>query len=902
MATIIDLLRHLGRGAAPDGGQALAGPLVLPATNEAPLPLPLTATLTSAWARLAGRPTHAYHALALSAAQAGESLALMGHGPAAQIDLLLPLFQQRLSRPDGTTLCIMPEDAPTRAAIAALATALGLSLSDASSVRRPQPSALVLATPQQLQQRLLPAAERAWRWLWPRLDQLALPLLHATTGIAAGHLHWLLRRVERLAQRAPLPILAALAPVADAEQRLQRLLERPCRVIAAPYGAPHPTLVALWRCSPDRAAAARQLYQALRERQLAVTLLGRDAAESERLLPHSAEDGVASDPSQARIAIVMGVPRTPVERQALLRRGYRLLILLAGDEPHERLFAEHPDRLAEGLPQWPLALANPYVASAALACAALEQPLNQAEIDRWQVRELRDRLLRRGTLRALPGDELWPAGSSAAERCAELDPISIGGRAYQVRAPDGRLIDWLPPALLDRCALPGQVWQPGWAVARRDDASGVIQLRDDPGRRLTLPLARVEVVVREELDARRMNLGAASLELVRGKALVTHQVTGLLELRPDAQPRVLSAPASESQWSAAVCWFHLPVAPPDPRVTGWALLQTLPLLTLGHPAGLFCTYDPATQRCYVLESEPGGNGVIEAWYPHLEQLLTWALDLCAACRADPLYAPLAASEAAWLEGLRQPVQPGHAPALPVETNATAIAHDDTPPAEANATAIAHDEAPPTDEAPPACASPASAVPVVQPATTHAAPEHAQSQAPPAATPAGAAQAPAPVPPDATSPPETAARATPAPPPVTVAQPPAADDPSALEAAPADTADTAAPEEQPVDVAALIARMRRLREQRATASPSGQSGRHRAPGERPAETFDTQALRFHIGERVQCLPYGAGVVRASRLVDGREQLTVEFPEYGAIEIDPAVSLVRSLGRAQDAEQS
>jgi hypothetical protein len=32
------------------------------------------------------------------------------------------------------------------------------------------------------------------------------------------------------------------------------------------------------------------------------------------------------------------------------------------------------------------------------------------------------------------------------------------------------------------------------------------------------------------------------------------------------------------------------------------------------------------------------------------------------------------------------------------------------------------------------------------------------------------------------------------------------------------------------------------------------------------------------------------------VDGREQLTIAFPQYGAIEVDPAVNVVRSIEAA------
>jgi len=55
-------------------------------------------------------------------------------------------------------------------------------------------------------------------------------------------------------------------------------------------------------------------------------------------------------------------------------------------------------------------------------------------------------------------------------------------------------------------------------------------------------------------------------------------------------------------------------------------------------------------------------------------------------------------------------------------------------------------------------------------------------------------------------------------------------------------------------------------------------------------------RFAAGDRVFCLPYGDGSVRESRIEDGRELLTVAFPEHGELTIDPLVSLVRKIEQA------
>lgn len=52
-------------------------------------------------------------------------------------------------------------------------------------------------------------------------------------------------------------------------------------------------------------------------------------------------------------------------------------------------------------------------------------------------------------------------------------------------------------------------------------------------------------------------------------------------------------------------------------------------------------------------------------------------------------------------------------------------------------------------------------------------------------------------------------------------------------------------------------------------------------------------RFAPGQRIFCLPYGDGDVIDSFFVNGREYIRAEFPTYGELQIDPAVSLVRIL---------
>ena len=77
-------------------------------------------------------------------------------------------------------------------------------------------------------------------------------------------------------------------------------------------------------------------------------------------------------------------------------------------------------------------------------------------------------------------------------------------------------------------------------------------------------------------------------------------------------------------------------------------------------------------------------------------------------------------------------------------------------------------------------------------------------------------------------------------------------------------------------------------------PGGGGGGFEGPREAPPRMSREPAeRRFSAGDRVFCLPYGDGEVRASRIEDGRELLQVAFPDLGELTIDPAVSLVRKL---------
>src|SRR3712207_590244 len=115
------------------------------------------------------------------------------------------------------------------------------------------------------------------------------------------------------------------------------------------------------------------------------------------------------------ISVVTGVPRTEDARQTLIHAGYRLLILLAGDEAHELALAAHPQHLHSQPVHLPTATANARIAARHLACAAIERPLEWSEIEAWKGQVWHRQLVDNGTLQELPDADLWQHNPDAAD-------------------------------------------------------------------------------------------------------------------------------------------------------------------------------------------------------------------------------------------------------------------------------------------------------------------------------------------------------------------------------------------------------------------------------------------------------------------------------------------------------
>lgn len=912
MATVVDLLRKLGKRGA--GDSAFAGPVVLQ-----------------------GAPAGAAAADAASLAQAGarSSIALLGHGAPAHAFLATTVATRLRAQPEAVALWIVPEHQASSAAIRSAAREAGIDMLDAGVATRVNPAQLTLATPRQLHQHMLRVHDRAWRWLWPRLAFVALPELHTYAGAPAAHLRWLLRRMVRLrteAGAADAPVLAAsMAPVANAEQAIGmytdhgKLVQGRVRLLRLDDRPPHATLVALWRCGPDRETELERLAAELAAHQLQADVLdasGALAGARSPIVP------------AAHVAIAPRVPSSAAERLTLLRRGYRLLVLLAGDEPHELFFAAHADQLAEGEVVFPDSSENPYIAAPHLCCAAAELPLVDTELDSWGAVELRERLAKRGALQPLPGEQAWHAAADPPDPYEELDPRAIGGEPYSIVGPDGRVLSIVPSLLVERAAREGAVVAPGVRVRAVDAAARSVTVGTDATALASVVASSCEVIVRDQLAARPLE--QLGVDVTRGRVTITQRLLGLRDLQSDGtQRRVSIQPPHEMHWSAAACWLKLPLPDgaslSDPATVGWSLAFAAPLLILTTPQALTAAYDEERRILYLVETEPGGTGVAAACYELFEKLLVYARDITASCARRPAWARLADSETELFTALKGSQRSAPAKTPPGSARVYSQRRDDVDkPATASAGAGQPDETgepagrrilqfpsravreseavdrvaeagaarrrPAIYDTPqPAVArvgeQTESAVPAEGPTSADIATqgllEELLGQASAAPTESGTSAKGG----DVQAEPEpTAVDATPA-------------RGHERRAPPASTAagQNGAGEQRKPDVKALIERMRRLREEREAQQRDARARQAELAARLlPPIEPDTSEPRFHIGQRVQCLPYGTGVVLSSRRADERELVLIDFPDYGEIEVDSSVSLMRQLDDSTQAE--
>jgi hypothetical protein len=917
--------------------------------------LPIEAELAQAWVALTGEPFRPHQAHALTALRRSEPVALRAANANVAMTAHLLLYAMLLADRDAAALVFAPDAETVRATRALLGrinqdlpSPLRIETTLLEPNRRPDHYArIAIATPDVVHTRLLRHHDRAWRLFWPRLRLVMLPEIHRYNGVAAAHLADLLARVERVAGghggQAP-NLLATLLDVAAAEPALTSLIGHSWKVVPADDGGHDSATLAVWRhpdgAKPSGAAWLRDapdIATALQRQGYQVHITCR-AMEQALLAPIIGDlPRVTFGPNlgAGQVLIAAGYPGSHSALRRMLRAGYAAVVLLLGDLPQEQALARHVDTLlSDPATSWLPAPTNAYVLAKHVLCATTEQPLTEAEADSWGVKEIVGRLVEQGQLVDLPDPEVaWKPTDAVGDPYLDWSLHSASGGAIMARSEQGQAVDQIDPAQYERWAFPAAALPPGvggFRVLSRDDDAGTIMLRLESNGRRTYPLRRSELALRETRETRSL---AGNHTVGWGRVVVSEEIYGYREAAANSAPSDIALkPTLHARWTAPACWFDLATAVQvHGQLIGWSLAAALPLRALCDFTDTVPFYDHEQRRLYLVDAQPGGNGLSQWVYAHAEDLLPLAYDIALACRNDPLLEPLSRVDMDWLLALLG--RPPEAPVAieraraPEPLRRTELIEGPPPaptilspasPINTSAPAPARHESRPTPAQPETASAPA--IPPLRPTPAEpqggATPRRERAPEPPRRDrqpdmfePRERARDP--------QPPRAPERPAPATPPAAPKQPPKQPDTARSNSAPTRPASSRTPtppehssrspnpparpapppsapidDDVPADANALIERLRRQRHQREAA----QSASERAS--RPQQHADDSAVeqRFATGDAIFCLPYGDGVVSASRIEDGQELLTVTFPAYGDLTIDPAKSLVRKLDNA------
>ncbi|WP_129626731.1 helicase [Candidatus Oscillochloris fontis] len=890
--------------------------------------LSINQRLAQAWIGLTGQPFRQHQSLSVSALRRGEPFLLVGGG--ANLRQTLHLLALELLHGDqpATALLLVPDEAAAtlhlaelRRLTATLAPPLPVAAAQGEHVRAAFHARLVVTTPTALHERMLRHHDRAWLGFWSRLQLVLIADAHRYTGVAAAHLTSLLLRTQRLTATAMSPFFGA--SVVDTQQAhavLELCLGRQWRMIPVD-DVPRPRVsLALWRVGTDRLRETVEMALGLQRAGLAVHLLTSDLETPLfRTVLGSDVRGVSVGRSlqDASVVILTGVMVGPAALREAIESGAQVIIQILADDPTERTLLRlalrepaHLPWLDDPAPVWLAAPANAYVLAQHLLCAASERPITATEVEAWQVASIMNRLEAHQQLTQLPDHEpTWQPLSSATDPYSDFDLCAAGVPATRILDERGQTLTMLDSASFDRWAFADAALPPvrgGYRVIARDDQELQLTLRLALDDRRTFPLRHCQVRVRD-CRARRMLHGC---EVAWGRVMIDEEIYAYREV-VGAAPALdfnLNPPLATS-WGAPALWIDLPLTmKPLGQMIGWSLAFALNLRTLLGLTDLVPAYDAEAQRLYLVDAQPGGNGLALWLYTQLEDLLPLAYDIALDSRSDTLLEPLARVDMDWMLALlggwhtpppqRQAFseprnvepEPPVLPTPPLQVAPKLVAYVPAPPTEP-AVQVPAPPAPPAVQVPAPPAPPAVQVPAPPAEPAKRPPKPRGRRVPDPEPPAlPAAQVPAPPAEPAKRPPKPRGRRVPDPePPVA---PPATPKPRGRRVAPPEppavpeAAPPPPPPPEPLpDAAAMVARLRRMREQREQHRPP--------PVALPVAPSAPGPPRFHAGDQIFCTPWGFGEVRSSRFDHDRELLVVHFPDYGALTIDTTVSLVRRI---------
>ena len=886
--------------------------------------------VSHAWVNLTGEPFRPHHATTLMAMRRGEPAAIVAAHPRRLLSMICLTVNQLIDVPGSRAMLLVHDDVAAQVVYHEVNTFVDkvldhditVAVISDSSGDMPQ-ARLLIVTYEALHRRLLRYHDRTWRPCWEAVRLIGLVDLHMAAGIGMYHIAALLVRVQRVVNRyASMQVVQWLAtsmPADGLDAVLGSLGVGTWRMIAADDYPSDMVDVSVWHLPEDYLAIAHELAVQISDAGYTAHLYARDVEQ--HLLPEADPQQsitVGTQLTGAQVLIVAGVADDRWLLAQALRSGYHAVVVLLGAHPLDSWYSQVPTRLIENLTvDWPLAALNAYVLTQHLRTAAHEWPLRDEEITAWHASELRERLVERQQLQALPNNQGW-VSAGEDDPYDDFHLLSAIGLPVLLRIGEISLDAPFDPTGFERWLAKGASvppWYGGMRVIQRNEDDGSVVLQPDVPQRRTLPLRSCEVAIRDTKTTSTLSQGAV---VTYGRVLVTERIVGMRELRDDTVRDHMFATPLESRWSAPGWWLDVPQCVDDAALRiGWSVVLTLPVLSILKTSAVVPCGDTTFRRLYIIDAQPGGNGAAEWMFAHIEEVLVTAVAISQTLQADPLLAESCQLDNEWLRrliGARGIATPAPSPTLPpiampaprrdapttVAIPIAPVRDDDemytvipsaTPGAPSDVTAPqryppmgANRNTPvpprrswatrakrtPAEPTPPAPAQQPPALP--SRSTPAAAPSSAR---PSAATPSRSTPAAAP---------SSARPSTPATPP-----PPAASRPPSRANPPAEATPTAP------NVGRIMANIRKqIQQQLPTA-------RNAPAATAPVQSRFGDVPRFVAGQRIFCLPYGDGDVIASEFVDGHEFIRAEFPTYGELRIDPSVSLVRIIAEQDDQDE-
>ncbi|MGV7674377.1 DEAD/DEAH box helicase [Mycobacterium kansasii] len=328
------------------------------------------------------------------------------------------------------------------------------------------------------------------------------------------------------------------------------------------------------------------------------------------------------------------------------RRGQgALVVLVARDDPLDTYLVHHPAALL-GKPVERVVIdpGNPYLLGPQLLCAAVELPLEEAEVRSLDAVEVAQGLVDDGLLRRR-GGRYFPAPGVEPHAAVDIRG-SIGGQIVIVESDTGRLLGSVDTGRAPTCVHPGAVYLhqgESYVVDSLDFEEGIAFVHaEDPGY---ATFAREITDITVSGPGERSVFGAVTLGLV--PVTVTHQVIGYLRrllngevidfVELDMPEQVLPTTAvmyTITPDALASNGIDTPRIPGSLHAAEHAAIGLLPLMAScdrGDIGGISSAIGPeGLPSVFVYDGYPGGAGFAERGF---RRARTWLGATAAAIEA-----------------------------------------------------------------------------------------------------------------------------------------------------------------------------------------------------------------------------------------------------------------------------